>query len=249
MDKHILPAGLTVQALTERFLDEQARAHAEGLGLPETDGDAGPHDTVPVQPIDPRLAWADATAVLSLSADAPGEWAEMVQKAEPAVSLAFALGNYPQQVRHVAALLMTDPAKLREDASAGAERPGLVAWADRQKGEAGRLLAAGVLRTARLFDDAERLLAVPVGEALEPVRGNERAALLWQRGRRAEALAAWDALPESVPVLFNRGMGRLFTGDPAGALAALDKAQAGLPETSPWHHLAGLYLAMASGMA
>ena len=47
-----------------------------------------------------------------------------------AVSLAFALGNYPQQVRHIAALLITDPGNLREDASPGPARPALVAWAD-----------------------------------------------------------------------------------------------------------------------
>ncbi len=248
MSEPTIPAGLTVQELFGRYLGEQTAAHAEGLGHPETDGDAGPHDTVPVQPADPKLAWTDAAAALGITAEAPAEWSALVTQATPAVSLAFALGNYPQQVRHVAALLMSDPAGLREDASPGAERPALTTWAAKQSG-AGRLLAAGVLRQARLFAEAAKLLDGPLPAELEAVRGNERAALLWHRGERTAALAAWKALPDSTPVLFNRGMALLFTGHAAEAAVALAEAQAKLPETSAWHHLAGLYLAMASGMA
>jgi hypothetical protein len=249
MTKPTVPAGLTIENLFSRYLEEQTEAHTKGLGYPETIGDAVPHDMAPVQPIDPKLAWGDAVAALGVSLDVPEDWPNLVNQAEPAVSLAFALGNYPQQVRHVAALLMTDPGSLQEKAAPGADRPTLMEWANGQKGDAARLLAAGVLRVARLFDAAANLLSVPVGEALAGVRGNECAALMWHRGEREAALATWRKLPDSLPVLFNRGMALLFTGDAAEASKWLAKAQEGLPETSAWHHLAGLYLAMASGMA
>jgi predicted Zn-dependent protease len=74
---------------------------------------------------------------------------------------------------------------------------------------------------------------------------NETAALAWQRGRVEDAVRLWTALPESVPVLFNRGMAALFLSRPAEARASLAQAAAQLPEDSAWHHLARLYLALA----
>jgi hypothetical protein len=73
-----------------------------------------------------------------------------------------------------------------------------------------------------------------------------RAALAWHRGEWGRALQMWQDLPDSVPVLFNRGMALLFLGQPARAREALQKASADLPETSAWHHLAQLYLALAA---
>lgn len=242
-----IPAELTLESLFSRYLREQTEAHTQGLGQPGSLGDAVPHDLTPMQPVDPRLAWDDARAVASVDTEVPGDWGNLVNQAEPAIALAFALGNYPQMVRHVAALLMTDPASLEEKGSPGPERPGLVEWAQKQEDDAARLLAAGVLRVARLFETAEGLFEKPVCPELEAVRQNERAALLWHRGDRKAALAIWEQLPESVPVIFNRGMGRLFSGDAAGATQWLARAQEELPENSAWHHLAGLYLAMASG--
>ncbi|MBY0232398.1 MAG: hypothetical protein K2W96_24230, partial [Gemmataceae bacterium] len=128
------PAGLSVAELTDRFLRQQAEAHEQGLGLPEDAGDAVPHDATPFQPIDPQLAWADALAALPAGKPAvPPEWPALANGQAPAVSLAFALGNYPQQVRHIAALLITEPGNLREDASPGPARPELAAWAESQK--------------------------------------------------------------------------------------------------------------------
>jgi tetratricopeptide (TPR) repeat protein len=76
---------------------------------------------------------------------------------------------------------------------------------------------------------------------------NEEAALLWQRGEHAEAARRWGQMPDSVPVLFNRGMAALFLGRPADARAALRQAVERLPEASGWHHLGRLYLALAGG--
>jgi hypothetical protein len=75
---------------------------------------------------------------------------------------------------------------------------------------------------------------------------NEKAALAWQRGRFEEARSQWQALPDSVPVLFNRGMAALFCGHPDEARAALTDAVAQLPDTGAWHHLGRLYLSMMS---
>ena len=49
-----------------------------------------------------------------------------------------------------------------------------------------------------------------------------------------------------MPVLFNRGMAALFLGRRDEAVAALTQAVAALPDTSAWHHLGHLYLALAS---
>ncbi len=78
------------------------------------------------------------------------------------------------------------------------------------------------------------------------MRANEEAALAWHRGQTEEALAAWQAQKASVPVLFNRGMAALFLGRSAEAQASLTEAVTQLPDTSAWHHLGHLYLALAA---
>ena len=107
-------------------------------------------------------------------------------------------------------------------------------------------MAAGVLRVAGQFDAAADLLRGwrPSSE-WRAVHANEEAALAWHRGQAKEAAALWQNQPDSVPVLFNRGMAALFLGDAATAQAALTAATAALPETGAWHHLGRLYLALA----
>ena len=68
----------------------------------------------------------------------------------------------------------------------------------------------------------------------------------WHRGRAEEAVARWQDQADSVAVLFNRGMAALFLGDAVAAREALSRAAAALPEIGAWHHLARLYVAMAS---
>ena len=106
--------------------------------------------------------------------------------------------------------------------------------------------ALGTLRLARQFEAADAFIAahasqIPAG--WKPAWDNEVAALMWQRGRHGEAARLWAALPESVPVLFNRGMAALFQDRPGEARTSLKSAVAGLPESSAWHHLGRLYLA------
>jgi tetratricopeptide (TPR) repeat protein len=212
-----------------------------------------------VQPVEPRLAWNEAVAVLrhlTTGADlrslgVPSEWPALVASHEPEVALPFCTGNFPQLVRHLPALLQgPDPALLRTP-SARPASPGLIEWAGRVVREGKfpqALLAVGVLRLARQFDAAAELLrqcqaAVPA--AWRDAWANEEAALAWQRGQLEEAVALWGAQPESAPVLFNRGMAALFLGRPEEARSCLNRAVALLPEDSAWHHLGRLYLALA----
>lgn len=245
--------------LLARYLDRQASAHEEGLGFADRGEEVVPFDAVPVQPVEPRLAWTEAVAVLrplnllaaARSCPVPPEWPALVASHEPEVALPFCLGNFPQLVRHLPGLLHTpDLGALRVSAGRAAPVPGLAEWAQgaaRVNEYPQALLAVGVLRLARQFDDADELLRElkDVPAAWRDARTNEEAALAWQRGDADEAVASWRAQAESVPVLFNRGMAALFLGQPAEARSFLGRAAAQLPEDGAWHHLARLYLALA----
>jgi tetratricopeptide (TPR) repeat protein len=245
----------SLSELFTRYLERQATAQAEGLGYAATTDEVVPHEAVPVQPVDPRQAWEDAQAVLPyLGADptsalpVPPDWPVLVASEEPLLAVPFALGNYPQLVRHLHPLLAGElappgPTPLRQ-----VPCPALQEWAhDTHKG-APAILAAGTLRLAGHFDQAEALLrAAEEPSGWQLVRGNEEAALDWHRGRPEQALARWLQQEERAPVLFNRGMASLFLGRSAEARTALSRAVALLPETSAWHHLGQLYLALAHG--
>ncbi|MFO0881640.1 MAG: hypothetical protein U0840_30450 [Gemmataceae bacterium] len=243
----------SVTDLFERYLREQIQAQSCGLGFPQVGEEVTPYETAPVQPIDPQLAWGDA---LRASEYLPGEktewplppeWPSLVQQQEPLAALAFALGNYPQLVRHVHPLLTEPPAALRLRVQTITAAPALLAWARQHTREPARLLAAGVLRLAGQYDSAADLLQHQPSPAWQPLHANERAALDWHQGRHEAALATWLALPDSLPVRFNRGMAGLFLGQPALAREQLAPVIAALPETSAWHHLACLYAMMAEG--
>ena len=243
----------SLTALFTQYLQDQAEAHTHGLGYAEPTDQAVPHEAVPVQPVDPRLAYKDAIVAAELlqteresELAVPPDWAGLVSQQEPAVALAFCLGNFPQLVRHLHVLLTSEPAALRAGPTQAGAAPELLEWADQAPAGPQRLLAAGVLRLARQFDVATELLQRPAPAEWQAVHANEAAALAWHRGRAEEAAALWGKQAESVPVLFNRGMAALFLGDAATARETLTKATAALPETSPWHHLGRLYLAMTT---
>jgi hypothetical protein len=242
----------SVADLFSRHLQRQIDAHAEGLGYAEPSGDAVPHEAGPVQPVDPRLAFHDAVAAGGLLAagrkvgwGVPPDWPALVNQLEPAVALSFSLGNFPQLVRNLYPLLTSEPPALRQMPQEPLNVPGLLEWASAAEGEAGRLLAAGVLRLARHFDRAEELLALSPSPEYQAAHANEVAALAWHRGQAERAAELWRGMADSAVVLFNRGMAALFLGDKESARAELERAVAGLPETSAWHHLAGLYLTLA----
>jgi len=243
--------------LLARYLQRQAAAQAAGFASPDMDGEVVPFEAVPVQPVDPRLAWQEALAVIAYfrpntdcpTGQVPPDWSTLVAVHEPEVALAFCLGNFPQLMRNVQPLLQrANLGKLRPSATRSLAVPALLAWTAEQNEYPQILLAIGALRLARQFDRAAELLQehqANVPAEWQAVWANEEAALLWQRGRAGEAAALWQSLPESVPVLFNRGMAALFLEQPAEARAQLSRAVAQLPEDSSWHHLGRLYLALA----
>jgi hypothetical protein len=248
------PAPLALAELFARYLGRQAEAQASGLGHAEPTGAVEPHDAVLMQPVDPRLARADAVAAAGFlgapKADWPvlPEWPAVVAAQEPAAAVPFCLGNFPQMMRDLQPLLSGGVPMAAGPVAAPLPVPGMAVWAERQKDYPGALLAVGILRLARCFDAAEAALgrAEDVPAAWRAVHANEAAALAWHRGRHAEALAMWETQDASVPVLFNRGMALLFLGRPAEAREVLSEAVAGLSETSAWHHLGQLYRTLAA---
>jgi hypothetical protein len=217
--------------------------------------DAGTADVEPYEVVagfrtEPRAAWAEATAALKLFGiagpvpAAPTDWASAVRQTTPATALPLCLGHFPQQVSDLAGLLAGRPAVTPPTATAsGTAAQQYAAKAERSPSPAGLLVAAAVARLAGEFDTAQRLLA-RCGAA--DVVTNEQAALLWQRGEHAAALAAWGGMSDSPTKAFNLGMGLLFIGRSAEAHEHLTRAVAGLPASSGWRHLAELYLAMAA---
>jgi tetratricopeptide (TPR) repeat protein len=262
----------TPRSITELFcqyLRRQIAAQAERLGWADPDGQVVPHEAVPMQPVDPQLAWDDALAVLRWSRagetpvpsghwEAPPDWPALVAALEPARAVAFCIGNFPQMVRNLQPLLERAESGIARE-RAGSESDGLLhvaytsgssilQWANKAQDYPQLLIAAGVLRLGRRFKEASQLLRAN-GEtpaAWQALRANEEAALAWHRGNAEEALALWHTQKPSVPVLFNRGMAALFLDRPAEARVALEQAVAQLPDTSAWHHLGHLYLALSA---
>ena len=250
----------TPQSLTElirRYLLRQMAAQAEGLSVADPDGLAVPHEAAPMQPLDPRLAWEDALTVIRISqspnandanpVSAPPDWPSLVAAQEPAIALAFCIGNFPQLVRNLQPLLAGDLFALGQATTRPViVPPTLLSWANSTRGYPHLLVAAGVLRLARCFAEASELLQSnrETPAVWKALRANEEAALAWHRGDAEEALALWQAQKTSVPALFNRGMAALFLGRSADARTALSEAAAQLPDTNAWHHLGHLYLAL-----
>lgn len=249
-----------LRELMARYLHNRAEAQAAGLVAAEAAGEVTPYDAAPVQAVEPRLAWDEAVAALRCFASAPSadklqappDWPLLVASQEPAVALAFAVGNFPQLVRHVQPLLHAAKlTELRPTAGRPITVAALLTWvaqAAKKKQYPQLLLGIGALRLARQFDQAEELLRkhrAEVPAAWQAALANEEAALAWHQGQAEAALKLWQAQPDSVPVLFNRGMAALFLGKTTAARAALNQAIGQLPESSAWHHLGRLYLALA----
>jgi tetratricopeptide (TPR) repeat protein len=244
--------------LAARYLHDQAEAHDAGLGRHDGAGEVMLFEAGPVQTIDPKPAWQEAQAVLPyltvgqrFDLQPPSFWSALVAAQEPAVSIAFCAGNYPQLVSDWQTIVRP-PAANGPLSGGGAPLPlSLQEWTEslqaaRSFPEA--LLAVGCLRLARHYEAAAnfiRLLAGEVPAAWRSAWANEVAALAWHKGDHEEALEAWNKQEASIPVLFNRGMAAFFLGKKKDAEAPLAQASAGLPETTSWHHLGQLYLILA----
>jgi tetratricopeptide (TPR) repeat protein len=243
-----------------RYLERQTTAQVAGFGFADATGDVVPHEAVPTQPVDPRVAWNDAVAVFSFfpavpptrSLAAPPDWPAVVASREPAAALAFCAGNFPQLVRNLQPLLHSpDLTTLRSPGGRALPAADLSEWAAQTTGKGQypqTLLAVGALRLAGHHERAAELMQTRgkgVPAEWQAAWANEEAALAWHRGRTDEAVALWQKQAECVPVLFNRGMAALFTGRPAEARLSLNRAVEQIPEASAWHHLGRLYLALA----
>src|SRR5438067_3865372 len=175
--------------LMVRFLASRSDA---GPGPVEAEGEGEPHEIAAGFRVDPRAAWTDATALSGAPTPLPSEWAALVAQPAAAFAVACAAGNFPQRGKDLEPLLTTfDPAGLRPT---GTQLPspglsGLRTWVIRETKKhqpVSALLAAGVARAIGRLEWAEELLtaAEPLcaGE-LRGTRENERAALLWHRGK------------------------------------------------------------------
>jgi tetratricopeptide (TPR) repeat protein len=250
------PAALPLAELFTRYLQRQADAQAQGLGFAEPSGEVTPYEAVPVQPVDPALAFRETLEVRRFfpvaargSWAAPPDWPAVVAAHEPEVSVAFCLGNFPQLVRNLHPLLADSPSAVRVNVGRPVSVPALLDWTEKAREPHARLLAAGALRLARQFELAGKLLSQVTDKAWQALRANEEASLAWHRGQTEDAFRMWQAQESSLPVLFNRGMAALFLGQTGAAREALEQAAAGLPETSSWHHLARLYRTLAETRA
>jgi hypothetical protein len=254
---HETPVQPSLANLMSKYLQEQSAAHGAGLATTDLASEVVLYDAGPVQPIDARVAWLEATAVVKFfgreteTIPVPPQWPQLVAAHEPAAALAFCSGNFPQLLRNLQLLLhKTDLAKLRPETSQPIPAPALVEWAEklsRKPQFPNLLLAVGALRLARQFDVANFLIRkhdANVSADWEAAWENEKAALAWHSGQTNEARAMWRNQTASVPVLFNRGMSALFSGQPVEARTALTEAVAQLPENGAWHHLGQLYLTL-----
>jgi tetratricopeptide (TPR) repeat protein len=254
------PAPSTQPALPDllaTFLREQIAAGQAGL-IPTQTGDVVPYDVSGTATVDPSLAWEGATAVLRYLApqcdaagwSVPPEWPILVASHEAVSALPFCLGNFPQLVRDLPALLRQTPLTAPSPSLQPALSAALQEWAQTASGQ-GRgphpLLAAATLRLAGGYDQTAEVL-----RRYRPARedpwaaswANETAALAWHRGEPDEARALWEKQPDSVPVWFNRGLAALVAGQRDQARACLSQAVEQLPEKDAWHHLGRVYLTL-----
>ena len=254
------PAQPSLSKLFADYLERQLCDQESGLGRTDTQGEVVPFEAVSLQPVQPRLAWEDACAVLRFyqlpdaarSLAIPPDWANLVSGHEPEVALPFCLGNFPQMVRHLPPILQVScPASLRIPAAPPAASRSLLDWVN----HAGRghplpplLLVVALLRLAGQHDLALAVLQqhrVKKSAKQYAAWANEEAALAWHRGQFEQARVLWHSQTDSVPVLFNRGMADLFLGLPDQARSWLKQAIAQLAEDSGWYHLGNLYLTLA----
>jgi hypothetical protein len=253
------PVQPKLSELMARYLDRQTGSHRSGLTAFNANSEVLPFEAGPVQPVDPGPAWEAATAAMPFLATgvdartwrAPPDWPQLVSAQEPAVALAFCVGNYPQLMRDLHLIL--HKANVRDLLPVSGRPlavPGIDDWARQvaaKKDFPSMLLALGSLRLAKQFEHATRYVQdhdQSMPSEWRPAWANEKAALAWHRGQVEDALKQWETQAPSVPVLFNRGMAALFLGKP-DAQAPLAQAVAQLPEAGAWHHLGRLYLALA----
>ncbi len=224
----------TLAELTNRLLKSVS---GEGFA---SEGDVEPHEVLSAFRTDVRTAYSDAVlapkllGAKNLPVTLPPEWSSFVNRSSASPAIPMAAGSYPQRVRELNVLLdayeLTDLQPRKSEPTSGFQT--LRTWIDKNRKNA---------ETKQLAEG----LARELGDSVNSVDANEKAAGLWQSGKCKDALSVWQTLPESPVVSFNLGMALLFTGSSDEAMPHLREAVASLPDNSGWSHLAGLYLAVA----
>lgn len=224
--------------LMVRFLAQ--RSDAVSTAVEPSYWEVEPYELATGYRIDPRVAWQAATCLFPAVAELtpPPEWPALVQLPGSLWAIPCAGGLFPQRLQQLQPLLAAAPLQRLLPSAEPPPLPGFAAlrrWIAQHRAPA--LVPAVCARLLHDWTTAEQLL--PPGEA------NELAALLWLRGQPQHALALWDQAPERPPILFNRGMARLFLDQPREALAPLRQAAALWGEDHPWQPLALLYATIA----
>lgn len=231
----------TLAELTARFLATKAGADSP------RDGEVEPHEVTGGFRASARQTWDDAVAVFRLfgveaeTVPCPPEWASFAGLDGRHVAVPLAAGLFPQQVQDIPALLGSEDLSALRPASPAGPVPGFSAlrgWvrqAVRSRSATTLLIASGVAAGLGDWTDAEAALTAAEPLCPGPWRAiweNQRAAILWLKGRLDEATAWSSAGPVAG---FNRSVAGLFEGGRA------DFAAVELPDSSGWSHLAKLY--------
>jgi hypothetical protein len=102
------------------------------------------------------------------------------------------------------------------------------------------------LAVARLAGDHDKSRELITQLAVSELQKNELGAQHWLEGDRDTAAMIWNELPADHPVIaFNQALAALSSKDAKQGKACLQRAIDGFDESTGWHHLSELYLALA----
>jgi hypothetical protein len=230
----------SLATLTARFL-----AKNEDVGTVEASVE--PHEVASAFVAYPKAAWNEAVAAAKLlgvtdSIPVPGDWAAFVQQAGPVDCLPLAIGHFPQQVSDVSRLLEGKRTTPSVRSNTWTAKPAKLPILN-------HLLNAADARLSGRWSEAEKQLAdaekIASTDAFKTLVKNERAALALAKGDTATATKLWTELSPTAVGAFNLGVTAMMQNK-ADAKKWFTEAAERLPETSSWHHLAKMYLALAS---
>jgi hypothetical protein len=245
--------------LFKKYLQDRARAQEAGFAALEVQGDVIPYSATAAPPVDSKLAWTEARSAHSYLASAgdgaswsvPPDWPSLVSYQSGTTAIPFCLGNYPQLVQDYGGLIDEGFLRPKTSSAAFSFSAKLEAWlvsASWQSNAPCPLMAAALLRLGGHLDRSEKMLSdhkKKMPKEYQAAWSNESAALAWHRGQISDAAKSWADQEISAPVMFNRGLVALAMGQMDKAQGYLSQAIRDLAEDDAWHHLAGVYLALA----
>ena len=118
----------TIEALMVRFL--ATRSDAASAAVETGESEVEPHEVAAGFRVDPRAAWLDATAQITLGGNAPPsavqlptDWASLVAQPAAAFAVPMAAGHFPQRVKDLQPLLRPRSSTRRNCARAARKPP------------------------------------------------------------------------------------------------------------------------------